>query len=258
MVKKTYKRKTYRKRVVKKRNTKKYTSQGLITLNRKCWLVSGRNDSTTVNGSFGLYPIPVATGLNTHVYVGTPEDQGNGMYSVGFSILARLDNLVSYADFTAIADRYKIVGLETTIRYTGFGYSTGLFPAGEVISGNSQTFSAPYLEYVYDYDDFSPPDSNATWRQKMGIKTRSFKVGGSSLTIRCRPKPVLTGENTGAADAQMIVGKSGWIDCGFPSVPHLAIKGMFHNMMLPKAVVNFDCTNIIFDTKLLVKLKDIQ
>lgn len=180
--------------------------------------------------------------LGTTLVLGTPTVGMNGATDVPFAMQFRLDDLINSADITTLADKYRIRGVYIRIIPN--------FTQNSVQS----IYNYPSLQYVRDDDDNTPPTVQQL-REKMGVKTRTFKPGeyiGIKIKWPKFQRTVLSGSG-GTVNANMAVG---WLDCQNATVPHYGLKGVISNMDLPATTQAK--ISMKFDIAYLVEAKDFQ
>lgn len=163
-------------------------------------------------------------------------------WSIPFSLKFRLDQLINSSDLTGIADKYKILGA-----YIRFFYNKSNAQAGAVAG-------MPYLEYITDHDDVTPPTVNAL-REKMGVKLATFKNASSFIGMKLRPLPAREIFNNGISTGYEVPSKPVFINSAYPGVEHYGVKGIIHNMWLP-AVDGQEVIKV--DVALKVQVRDLQ
>lgn len=248
-------RKTRVLRVVKRRKLRKVglarkgmirrgiNKTGYAKLVRKCpefWI-----QNTAVAGAprigwiSGGAEVPYTGSVLT---LGTPTVGMNGASDVPFACRFAFSDMAGFADFVTLADKYRIKGVYVRI-----------MPNFTTNSIQSQ-YSYPSMQYITDDDDGVPP-TVASLREKVGVKTRTFKQG-QYVGIKIK-YPKVQGtvlDSTGTASALMQGNR--WLDMGNPNVPHFGLKGVINNMDLP--LTSLAKVSFRFDVAYLVEVKDFQ
>lgn len=233
-------RPSYRKKFIRKMRA---GSTGVIRLIRKC------NEQNVYNtGTLG-----VAAASGSVVTIGTPYQAppfaGVGTYyNIPFTIQTKLNDLLSFAELTALADKYKIKWVKVKI-----------FATSNTASAAS-TAQLPSILYSIDQDDAVMPAGSTTGlnalRERMSSKLKQFKQN-SPVSIFYRPGIVTAGQvAAGATPVNAMVGKSRFIDSGVVDVQHFGVKGYLQDVNL--ATTASVLTQFKFDISMGVTLKDIQ
>lgn len=230
----------WKKRVAKRKPAmkryKKSPSQGRLFVVRKV------QELHSSNSNLGAGSYIVQEGNNSITFgapVATPAI--TGCYDVPFSIQFRLDELTSYVDLSSLFDRYRITSCKVKVQSTFF-------------SSGQTTTPAPYIDYITDHDDATPP-SVLTMREKMGVKTKYFSGTRPSITMGVKPVPAQLIYNSGAFNAYGVPRKSPFINMTNTGVPHYAIKGVIRNLYLPAAT---NSSPLTWDISYGVVCKDVQ
>lgn len=220
-----------RRRVVRKRNP----STGSLYLKRRLPLVSVYASTT----SAGLIQTNNASVISLGIPVAA-QTGGTNYLDVPFSMTLQLDQLQSYTDITNIADRYRIM------------------KASVKVLSNPATFysGAPltYLEICNDRDDNAAP-TVGSFREKMGIKTKTFNNVGSA-TVSCYPVPAMSAYQSGITTAYTVPSRAPYFNMSYPSVPHYCLKGIIRNMYAPGVAAS--AATVHFDINVSVHARDIQ
>lgn len=214
------------------------SKKGFLKLTRKTWDVAMASGGPA--GQMSQFDqTPGATCLQ----IGTPV-LSNGAsttpnYDVPFSLKFRLSQLINFGDVTTICDQYKLAGVYVRVFYNK--------------SESSPAFSGymPYIEYINDMDDASPPNINSM-REKMGVKTKPLSA---NKPVKIYIKPKIKLDTSGGVQAIQPV-YSQWINTAFSDVDHYAIKGVIKGVYLPGT--NPGQERITFDIVQKVLCKDIQ
>lgn len=217
--------------------------RGYLKIVRKCqefWL-----QNTAVSGVPRIGWISGGAEVN---YTGTILTLGpntismNGSADIPFQMKFALSDIISYSDIATLADNYRIKGVYIRI-FPNFTDST-----------LGSLFSYPSLNYIIDKDDAAVPTVTQL-REKMGVKTRTFKPGqyiGISL-----PYPnfqVQVQDSTGTTTGLPLGNK--YLDCSDVNIPHFGIKGYFGNVDLP--TTNIAKVSFKFDVAMCIEAKNFQ
>lgn len=235
LVRKAVRRPLGRGRYIKK-NISYAKAKGFIKLIRKSPEIYLRNSPTA-----GLFQVndPTTTCLQT----GAPiADAVGGTYSIPFSLVFRLDQLIGSTDITGLCDAYKLKYVKVQMTYQ---------------SSSSQVNSLsimPNITWIQDHDDGAVPSSINALREKMGSKMSTFGFN-KLLKIGVVPKCADTVYNNGITSAYAVA-KPMWLNSTYPSVEHYAIKGILSNVALP--ATSAALTSFKFDITTVVYGKDFQ
>ena len=147
------------------------------------------------------------------------SDSLTGCYQFGFSHFFRLSNVIQSSEFTALFDRYKIVGVRYKIMYMSNMSS---------VSGGTVL---PVIHWTTDTDDADVPASLTTLQAKSSCK---YKVFGNQQTIKTYIKPMVA-ENvySSSISTGYSVKKAGWVNSVYPDVQHYGIKVWISNAYSP-------------------------
>lgn len=213
---------------------------GFLKVVRKLPLISMSNIAGTTGGMQTTDP------TGTCLLIGTPVAKTGftSVYDIPFSLKFELNQIVNHGEFVTIADQYKIVSALIKLQSP---YNTAQAPGGTATP-------LPYLEYIQDYDDAGVPNV-ATFREKMGVKTKYISSSRPMFKMGVRPKVAMLAYQTGVSNGYTVPNRNPWINCTDDDVPHYGIKGVLRNVWLP-AVVNG--SPFTFDISTKVLFKDIQ
>lgn len=226
-----------RRRVLKKVYRRK--SKGIMYVKRKLPLA-------TINAT-GIVGAPTVNdaGVGTLITLGTTVPslgKPAGYYDVPFSLQFAFNQQTNSTEFTNLFDQYKLK--YATIRVQNNG-NTSQTQSGGIL---------PYIEYVQDHDDNTPPPAS-DFRERMGIKTAYFTSSRVMIRMGVAPKPAGTLFNSLVSSGYSIPVKAPWINTSNPAVPHYGIKGVIRSMWLPNGANQAILT---FDSTLTHMVKDIQ
>lgn len=211
--------------------------KGFLKLTRKTFEVAfaSAGPAGTVQ-MFDQTPLQSCLQLGTPVLSNGASSTAN--YDVPFSLKFRLSQIINSGDVTTICDQYKIAKTYIRVIYNK--------------SESSPSFSGymPYIEYINDFDDASPPTINQM-REKMGVVT---KVLGSNRMVKMSLTPKVHITTQGSQAVQPVY--SQWINTAFPDIDHYAVKGVIKGIFLPGTTTGAE--RITFDIVHKVLCKDIQ
>lgn len=235
-------RPSYRKKFVRKARS---SSGGVLRLVRKCPEQNVYN--TAVTGT----PAVTAGGIVTigAGYQAPPFSGVGTYYNIPFAIQVKLNDLLSFAELTALADKYKIKWVKVRILSTSN------------TATSASTAQLPSIIYDIDHDDATLPLSTTAglnaMRERMSSKLKQFKQN-VPLTMFFRPGVITAGQTVAGAGVatNAYVGKSRFIDCGVVDVPHFGVKGYLQDVNLASTASTL--TQFKFDISMGVTLKDIQ
>lgn len=186
--------------------------------------------------------------VSTILILGTPEANpvfGN-TYSIPFVFTFKLSDLAEYSDITSICDKYKITNVKIKAMYNATATQ------GSSSSASFPSFM-PLIKYVTDEDDENPQNVESL-NAKMNLKAKTLSEG-RLVKMSCRPK-VAPAVYNGISAAYSVPAKSQWINSGYPTVPHYAIKGYLQNFSLQSNTQATSC--VTFQLEYTVKVKDLQ
>lgn len=205
----------------------KRSSQGYLSITRKL------PEIAITNTGVGTAALTDPTGSCVSITnLGLSLGASANLYDIAFSMKFRLDQLINSGDITTLCDKYKIKSVYVKAYYNNTNSSTG------TLGG------MPFLQYITDKDDASVPTSVNQLREKMGLKSKTFR-NGSYIGIVCRPTPTRNVYATGVLSGYEIPAKSLWLDCNSPNVEHYGVKGILSQVYLPapaaaQAMLKFD------------------
>lgn len=155
----------------------------------------------------------------TTMQLGTLTPGMNGSVDIPFAMNFRLSDIINYTDITSIADNYKLKSVYVRI-----------LPSFTQV-GLPSIYNYPSMQWDIDKDDGTVPTVDLL-RQKMGVKTRTFKAGQYiGIKISYPNIQAVVADNTGTTSAMPIGNR--WLDAVDVNVPHLGLKGVFSNVDLP-------------------------
>lgn len=167
-------------------------------------------DTVILNNNSPLFPIQ-ATGLS-----------GALSNSLGFAGLTdwsaacthQLSDVLNASNFTQMYDAYRINYVTVTVEYL----SNAVTPTSNSI--------LPTFYMYWDQDDAVQPPNVRNILGKQGVK--KWQPTSSSLQKRFTFKPQLAvaveSDAAGVPTQVVVPGRSHWIDCSTPRVPHYAFK----------------------------------
>lgn len=146
-----------------------------------------------------------------------------GCVDFGMAIQQRLTFAQTYSEFTALYDRYKILGVAYKIMFQN--------------NSNESVVStqAPVLSITFDGDDTIPP--TAPFQVQQFGTNRTYMLNGSKvINYFIKPRINATAESAQGIASQVnaISTRARWLDCNSPDVPHFGIKAWirdFNNSM---------------------------
>lgn len=218
-------------------------TSGYLKIVRKCpefWL-----QNTTVAGTPRLGWISGGAEVNytgTNAVLGTPTLGMNGSFDIPFAMNFRISDIINYSDVVTLADRYRIKGVYVR-----------LIP-NFTMNGVQSLYNYPSCQWIVDNDDATPP-TVAQLREKMGVKTKTFKPGQYiGMKVKFPKFEGTVQDNTGTTNAIVMGNK--WLNSSSVNVPHYGIKGVISNMDLP--VTGSAKISIKFDVAYVIEAKDFQ
>lgn len=219
--------------------------RGYLKIVRKCpefWL-----QNTGVAGTPRLGWISGGAEVNytgTVVTLGTATAGMNGAFDIPFSAKFSLSDVINYSDIATLADKYRIKGVYLR-----------LIP-NFTTNGVQSLYNYPSVQYCIDDDDSTAPTVSSL-REKMGVKTKTFKPG-EYIGIKIRwPKVAMavTDAPAGTIGAADVKGGQ-WLNSSYVNVQHFGLKGVISNMDLP--VTGTAKIAVKFDVAYVIEAKDFQ
>lgn len=117
------------------------------------------------------------------------------------------------AEYSALFDSYRIVGIEMKMVYSG-----------NSVTANQINNALPTLLMVNDYDD-SNNTQTAQLSQYDSMRVIQFG-SGTSRTWKVRPRLQASVETSGGSILALTPPKGAWLDTAAPSVKYFGVKGM--------------------------------
>lgn len=168
---------------------------------------AGVLDTTLLTGY-----VSTGAGLAADPYFTNTYGCGGGHYFT-------LNQITTPSDFTALFDRYKILGVKVKV----------IPYINDAPVGGAQII--PTLTYAIDYDDSTTPSSENGLMQHQYVRSKRLDRP-FSIYIKS-PKQVLTSQDiTGAVIGQGST-VNNWNDCAAPSIPHYGLKWWMSNIYSP-------------------------
>lgn len=215
-------------------------------------LTLGIKSKTHMFSRLGLKTIVYITGAGTIGSTGSPStdsqftlssvsaDSLTGCYQFGFSHAFSLINCIQYNEFTALFDRYKIVGIKYKLMYQ----------CNDAQVSGLQVL--PIITYAHDLDDNAVPSVYTDVASKSLSKTR---VMGNTQVIVTYIKPKIAGQlYQSAISTGYSVEKSQYINTAYPSVPHYGIKFWLNNVYMSGS----NNTAFTIQPEYILAMKDVQ
>lgn len=235
---------------VRRRINYQRNKNGFLKLSRKIPEIVLYNQTTA--NTVGHYSISGNPASNV-LQFGTPVfNTGTGTCDVPFAMCFRLDQMYNPNDLINLCDQYMMKRADIKIFYQSVPYGD----AAPVTGGNNNNIlSLPTIEYIDDYDDFNVP-SVADFREKMGVKRKSFKNWQTPVKMSVYPKlnqEIQTTTGTGLA----VAGQK-WIDSIYANTIHYGIKGIIKNLFLPSVTTQAVRNSLTFDITYKIYGKDFQ
>lgn len=138
-----------------------------------------------------------------------------GSYQNGFCCNFAINKVVDSSDFTALFDRYKIVGIKAKFMYQINNADAG----GQSV--------LPTIMYYPDYDDNAAP-TYGQMRVKQGVKSKVLEAN-KPFSIFFKPKRLVS-VSDGAGNSNSMITNSGWLNSQFAGVNHLGLKFYINNL----------------------------
>lgn len=166
------------------------------------------------------------TWANESVGGGAPPGPGIAGHSGNKGFVFNLDDVVSYGDFVATYDQYRI--LSCVVEVT---------PLLNQNSGTVPTPNATVLRWTYDHDDANTdgmsdsttpgPTADQWWAQRLPNVHQRNISNNSTIYIPVVPTPMIATADDptfSTLSAIMTNKKRQWIDVAAPGVPHYGLK----------------------------------
>jgi len=128
-----------------------------------------------------------------------------GVYGLAFT----LQDLTDYSQWTSVFDQYCITKVECQI------FATTLLPSPSSVATYSYGFVA------VDYDDNAVP---ASVQVVQSYSNAMILKPGRDLTFSLVPRYAGTAVTTYGGAVGPATIQRGWLDCGYPQVPHYGLK----------------------------------
>lgn len=125
-------------------------------------------------------------------------------------------NMPSYTEFTALFDKYKLLGYKLQL-IPRFDSATTANPTSNGYAAN--------VHWVHDVDDAGSPVDMDSLMQYPGCK-RALLSGRKGVTIYCKYPSVATAVYNGVTTAYSPK-RSPWIDMTYDDTPHYGVKVAF-------------------------------
>lgn len=202
---------------------------------------------TIDGGAAGAGTVAMATTASGWA-LGAPGLDANGTYQFGGAMQFQMDQMLEYADYVQLFDKYKIKGVKVTI-----------IPLGQP-STNATTVGLANTNYAtiaiaVDNDDASLPTS---WNQIAVKQDCKIKRLSKPVSVYIRNPKIAQQIYDGATSAYSPT--VGWIDSNYPSVPHYGLKFFIRECPLPAYPTGGNGANVMFRvvTKFYLATKDPQ
>lgn len=178
------------------------------------------------NGALSVAVKDASGAVPTWLSLGTlAADQGgvSNTAQFGWSISPKFSDMVLYAEFGTLFERYQIVKMTVKI---------------EVLMGdsyNSVASQLPYLYSVNDQTDATPPPTLGTIQQYPGVKDNTLSCE-KPLFFTCYPQPATLLYNGGVSAGYGSPSHfPQWLDSTSPNIPHYGMKFYMRNWIASAA-----------------------
>lgn len=172
-----------------------------------------RIGNSTVSGN----PTATSNG-NGSLTVGTAVADTLNTVQVGASLEFKLSSVEDSGDFTALFDRYKLLGVKLR-----FAYQANIANADSTTGSNS----LPLINYSFDGDDSAVPTA-LTQVQRKQYCHQKICNGNYQFSVYIKPRMLNQVYQSAIATAYSSV-KPAWIDATYPDVPHYGLKIWLNN-----------------------------
>lgn len=153
-----------------------------------------------------------------------------GTWQTGLGMNFNLNEVQQVTDFTALFDRYKIVGVKLKFLFQN---NQGGYPGGT-------RAPLPLITYAYDADDQTSPTAKSLVQVKQYAKERVLN-GNTSFSLYYKPR-VARMVFQGLTSTSYESAKAPWLDCSNPSVPHYGLKLWINNWFSDHQTSSFKLT----------------
>lgn len=164
-------------------------------------------NEVVLNNNSPLVPITTVTALSNSLNFG-------GLTDWAAACTHQISDINNITNFTAMYDAYRLNFVTVTVEYLNNAVS----PASTAL--------LPTFYMYWDQDDTVSPPNLRSILGKQGVK--KWQPTSSSLQKRFTFKPQLSvaveSDAAGVPTQVVVPGKSHWIDCSTPRVPHYAFK----------------------------------
>jgi len=189
--------------------------QGIHNFKRQqaeIWMNIGGGGALTFTDPFGT--------PSTNVFATGTAATVNGNLALGLSFLFRLQDVLNPGEFTTLFDSFKINGVSLAMEnMTGNHVNTG---AGISV--------IPEIYHVLDYDDATPPPTQATTQQYENCKQKRLEQT-KKLTRYFVPKVAdLAFKTSGTTVGFTHRNKNPWVDCVNSDTEHYGLKMWINNI----------------------------
>ena len=162
-----------------------------------------------------------------NIFVTTSAGAGGVAYG-SFQFYGRLSELPGYTDATNFYEAYRINKI--SLKITPFCTASSTAAAASSAAGQPGVI----FHYALDPDDSSRPANSEAdlevLRQKQGYRSRNIYAGqGRPITITFKPK-VVDKSTDNLSTAMNVSRPASWIDCSYPDVAHLGVKGIIESI----------------------------
>lgn len=178
-------------------------------------MVQSQIDKRTRKRKNGMVVLDLPPGYNAQKFIRLRE---NGTLSLpaaidgGLAWEFKLSDVPDYTDFANLYDAYVIDMVKIT--YTLENNNPGNFPV---------------LYWANDYDDANTPLLSSTVTTHQGCQMHAFSEAGRSVTLKVRPRALLSTYQSGVTSAYSWAKEGTIIDMANPGVPHYGIKTWLAN-----------------------------
>jgi len=187
-----------------------------------------KRTSNVCNGSAVGFTVGGTLSISTNNLVVTTSGTPAAVQYGNFSFYACLSDMPSYSEFSALYDRYKIVGFKIRI----VPYNTSSATGAAFASGVGQY--GMLIHWVNDYDDNALPTASDagidSLRQYPSYRwTNLVQASGRGVSRYVKPR-IAKAVYGGGAFTSYANDKFGWIDMVSTTVPGYGVKGIIETV----------------------------
>lgn len=237
-----------RRRLVKRKRTFRKSRPGRALATTKVLNTTRYYDLTGSTAFTHGDALTVGAGFLCHTTSATFPNVNYGSFGAFF----RASDLPDIAEYQNMFEQYRINKVTVKIIPMATEASSAAAASG------TATQSAVFFHWCLDYDDAARPTASLAGinalRQRTGYKLRNIYSGnGKPITVTFTPKVLEDVYRSSISTGYKPV-KGGWIDEGYPDVPHYGLKCITESICSGTALLHF----FKVETRLHLSLKGMQ